>query len=60
MNRSTDMYHLNTEAARAYQNARLSEAHRLRRGHQAARARRLSRKAEQAARQAALALARSL
>jgi hypothetical protein len=40
--------------------ARLGEAHQLRRGHQMALARRLSRKAEQAAQQARLALARAL
>ena len=46
--------------ARAQMSARLGEAQMLRRGHQLARARRLSRKAEQAAQQARLALARAL
>lgn len=46
--------------ARAQQSARLGEAHQLQRGAQMARARRLSRKAEQAAQQARLALARAL
>jgi hypothetical protein len=40
--------------------ARLGEAHELRRGHQLASARRLSRRAERVAQQARLALARSL
>jgi hypothetical protein len=39
---------------------RLGEAHQLQLGYQLARARRLSRKAEQAAQQARLALARAL
>lgn len=46
--------------ARAQMAARLGEAHELRRGHQVALARRLSRRAEQAARQARLAVARTL
>lgn len=46
--------------ARAQMSARLGEAQQLRRGHQVARARRLSRKAELAAQQARLALARAL
>jgi hypothetical protein len=46
--------------ARAEMTARLGEAQQLRQGHQLARARRLSRKAEQAAQQARLALARAL
>ena len=46
--------------ARAQMSARLGEAQQLRAGHRLARARRLSRKAEQAAQQARLALARSL
>ena len=46
--------------ARAQMSARLGEAQELRRGHQLARARRLSRKAEQAAQEARLALARAL
>jgi hypothetical protein len=40
--------------------ARLGEAHALRRGHHLAMARRMSRKAEQAAQQARLALARAI
>ena len=44
--------------ARAQMTARLGEAQQLRRGHQLATARRLSRKAEKAAQQARLALAR--
>jgi hypothetical protein len=40
--------------------ARLGEAQQLRRGHQLARDRRLHRKAEKAAQQARLAIARSL
>lgn len=60
-NRSTDMNHLmHEDLARAQMNARLGEAQQLRRGNQVARARRLSRKAEQAAQQARLALARAL
>ena len=51
---------LNEDLARAQMSARLGEAHQLRRGAQMARARRLSRKAEQAAQQARLALARAL
>ena len=46
--------------ARAQMSARLGEAQQLRRGHHLARARRLSRKAEQAAQEARLALARAL
>jgi hypothetical protein len=46
--------------ARAQMSARLGEAQQMRRGHQLARARRLSRKAEQAAQEARLALARAL
>jgi hypothetical protein len=51
---------MNESLARAQMSARLGEAQMLRRGHQLARARRLSRKAEQAAQQARLALARAL
>ena len=46
--------------ARAQMTARLGEAQELRQGHHLARARRLSRKAEVAAQQARLALARTL
>ena len=58
--RSNTMNLMNENLARAQMRARLGEAHNLRRGHQLARARRLSRKAEQAAQQARLALARAL
>jgi hypothetical protein len=59
-NRSTEMNSLQEDLARAQMAARLGEAQEMRRGHQLARARRLSRKAEQAAQQARLALARAL
>ncbi len=59
-NRSNDMYLLNEDLARAHMSARLGEARELRRGHQLVLARRLSRRAERAAQQARLALARSL
>ena len=58
--RSTEMNLMNENLARAQMSARLGEAQELRRGHQLTRARRLSRKAEQAAQQARLALARAL
>jgi hypothetical protein len=58
--RSTEMNLMHEELARAQMAARLGEAHQLRRGDQIARARRLSRKAERAAQQARLALARAL
>ena len=45
--------------ARAQMTARLGEAQQLRRGHQLVMARRLGRKAEQAAEQARLAIART-
>ena len=48
------------DLARAQMSARLGEAQQLRRGRQQAAARRLSRKAEKAARQARLALARAV
>lgn len=48
------------DLARAQSFARLGEAQQLRRGHQLVRARRLSRRAERAAEQARLAIARSL
>jgi hypothetical protein len=51
---------IHEEMARAQMAARLGEAHELRRAHHAARARRLGRKAEKAAQQARLALARVL
>ncbi|MDV3296709.1 MAG: hypothetical protein LOY01_12995 [Brachybacterium paraconglomeratum] len=58
--RSTKMNLINEDLARAQISSRLGEAHDLRLGHQIARARRLSRRAERAAQQARLALARSL
>jgi hypothetical protein len=59
-NRSNEMQLLNEDLARAQMSMRLGEAHDLRRGHQFALHRRLSRRAERAALQARLALARSL
>jgi hypothetical protein len=59
-NRSTKMNTMHEDLARAQMAERLGEAHDLRRGHQLALARRLSRRAERAAQQARLALARSL
>ncbi len=59
----TDGYDMSTmqqDLARAQMNARLGEAQQHRRGHQLALARRMSRKAEQAAQQARLALARAI
>ncbi len=58
--RSTEMNLMNENLARVQMSARLGEAQELRRGRQLIRARRLSRKAEQAAQQARLALARAL
>jgi len=51
---------LHEELARAQMTMRLGEAQQLQLGYRLARARRLSRKAEQAAQQARLALARAL
>jgi hypothetical protein len=51
---------MHEDLARAQMDARLGEAQQIRRGRQQAAARRLSRKAEQAARQARLALARAI
>jgi hypothetical protein len=60
-NRSKTMMNLmHEDLARAQMTARLGEAQQIRRGRQQAAARRLSRKAEQAARQARLALARAI
>ncbi|CAN5386456.1 hypothetical protein BH09ACT12_BH09ACT12_23910 [soil metagenome] len=59
-NRSTEVNTMHEDLARAQMSARLGEAQELRAGHQVARARRLSRKAERAAQQARLALARAL
>lgn len=58
-----DGYDMNTmqeDLARAHMTARLGEAQQNRRGYQLALARRMSRKAEQAAQQARLALARAI
>lgn len=60
LNGRNDMTLMHEDLARAQMAARLGEAQQLRRGAQMARARRLSRKAEQAAQQARLALARAL
>lgn len=53
-------YLMHEELARAQMSARLGEAQEARRGHHLAMARRMSRRAEQAAQQARLALARAL
>jgi len=60
MNRSTKMNLMYEDLARAQMSERLGEAHELRRGHRIGMARRLSRRAERAAAEARLALARSL
>jgi len=54
------MYLMQEELARAQMSARLGEAQQRRRGHQLARSRKLSRKAEETAQLARLAIARSL
>ncbi|WP_134764505.1 hypothetical protein [Nocardioides sp. 1609] len=59
-NGSTTMNTMQEDLARAHMSMRLGEAQSMRAGHQLARARRLSRKAERAAQQARLALARAL
>ena len=59
-NGSTAMNLMHEELARAQMSARLGEAHEMRRGHHLVMARRMSRKAEQAAQQARLALARAI
>ena len=59
-NGSTTMNLMPEDLARAQMSARLGEAQHLRLGHHLARARRLNRKAETAAQQARLALARAL
>lgn len=56
----TAMNLLHENLARAQMSARLGEAQQLQLGYRLARARRLSRKAEEAAQQARLALAREL
>ena len=58
--RSTKMNLINEDLARAQIASRLGEAQELRLGHQITRARRLTRRAERAAQQARLALARSM
>jgi hypothetical protein len=58
--RSTKMYLINEDLARAHIAARLEEAQEQRLAHQVARARRLSRRAERAAQEARLAIARAL
>lgn len=60
LKRSKKMNLLNEDLARAQIAERLAEADRLRRSRRIARARRLSRRAERAAQQARLVLARSL
>ena len=60
LNGRNDMTLMHEDLARAQMSARLGEAQQLRRGAQMARARRLSRKAEKAAQDARLALARAL
>jgi hypothetical protein len=59
-NGTNDMNLMHEELARAQMSARLGEAQAQRRGHHLAVARRMSRKAERAAQQARLALARAL
>jgi hypothetical protein len=59
-NGMNDMNLMYEDLARAQMSARLGEAHSQRRGHQLVLAGRLSRKAEQAAQQARLALARAV
>jgi len=58
--RRIKMNTMQEDLARAQMTARLGEAHELRRGRQLAMARRLSRRAERAAQQARLVIARSL
>jgi hypothetical protein len=58
IDRSKKMSFLAEDLARAHMSSRLEQARMARRGHQLAAARRLSRKAERAAAQARLALAR--
>jgi hypothetical protein len=60
MNRSTEMQLLNEDLARAQMSLRLGEAQAQHRARQLALHRRLSRRAERAAQQARLAVARSL
>jgi hypothetical protein len=58
--RRNKMNLINEELARAQMSARLGEAHAQRRGQRLVMARRLSRRAERAAQEARLAIARSL
>lgn len=58
--RSRTMSFLAEDLARAHMSSRLEQARKARRGHELAAARRLSRKAERAAAQARLALARMM
>lgn len=58
--KDSHMFTMQEDLARAQMTTRLGEAQQLRRGHQLALARRLSRKAEVAAQQARLALARAI
>jgi hypothetical protein len=60
LNGRNNMNLMHEELARAQMSARLGEAQERRRGHHLAIARRMSRKAEQAAQQARLALARAI
>ena len=60
LNGPKNMNLMHEELARAQMTARLGEAQELRRGHHLAVARRMSRKAEQAAQQARLTLARAI
>jgi hypothetical protein len=60
LKRSKKMELMHENLARAQMRARLGEAQEMRRGHQLAQAKRLSRKAERAAQHARLALARVL
>ena len=60
LNGMNDMNLIHEDLARAQMSARLGEAQQLQLGRRLARARRLSRKAEQAAQQARMALARAL
>ena len=59
-NGSKKMYLMHEDLARAQMSARLGEAQQRRRGHQMVQVRRLGRRAEQAAQQARLAVARVL
>jgi hypothetical protein len=59
-NRRNDMNLMTEDLARAQMSVRLGEAQQLRRAAHVARARRISRRAEKATRQARLALARAI